>query len=254
VTTPSAPTHRPRLLWPALLTVVGALVLCMLGTWQLERMAEKHAYISRLQAQAAGVPAPMPPSADWTKLDTAALDLTHVVARGTYVDGPIAGVRTTIAAGPPGSRQLSGFGRWVFQGFRLEDGSTILVNRGFVPESRIGQINPASGPDTIEGFLRAPESRNSFTPPDLPAIREFYTRDPAAIAASLGLPPVSFYLEASREGDGLTPPAGVDVRELIARIPDNHLQYALTWFGLALTLIGVFAAYVWQVRKGVAAA
>lgn len=247
-------SRKPGLLLPSLLTLVGTLVLCMLGAWQLERMAEKHAYIGRLQAQAAGEPAPMPPSADWAKLDPAALDLSHVVAKGRFIDGPIAGVRTTIASGPPGSRQLTGFGRWVFQGFRLEDGGIILVNRGFVPESRIGQIGPASGPDVIRGFLRAPESRNSFTPQDLPEIREFYTRDPAGIAAALGLPSAPFYLEAEREGDGLTPPAGVDVRELIGRIPDNHLQYALTWFGLALTLIGVFAAYVWQARRAAAAA
>ena len=246
-------SRRPGLLLPTLLTVVGTLVLCVLGIWQLERMSEKHAYIGRLQAEAAGEPAPMLPSADWAKLDPVALELTHVVAKGHFVDGPIAGVRTTIASGPPGSRQLSGFGRWVFQGFRLEDGGVILVNRGFVPESRIGQIGPASGPDVIRGFLRAPESRNSFTPADLPEIREFYTRDPAAIAAALGLPPAPFYLEAEREGDGMKPPAGVDVRELIGRIPDNHLQYALTWFGLALTLIGVFAAYVWQARRGAAA-
>lgn len=251
MTATSTPAPRkPGLLLPTLLTIVGTVVLCTLGAWQLERMNEKHAYIDRLQVQAAGAPAPMPASADWAKLDPAALDLTHVVAKGSYIDDRIAGVRTTIAAGPPGSRQLSGFGRWIFQGFRLEDGGVILVNRGFVPEGRLGQVGPASGPDTIKGFLRAPEIRNSFTPADLPAIREFYTRDPAGIAAALGQPPAPFYLEAAREGDGMTPPAGVDVRELIERIPDNHLQYALTWFGLALTLLGVFAAFVWQARKG----
>ena len=242
--------RKPGLMLPTILTIVGTAVLCTLGVWQLQRMEEKHAYIGRLQAQAAGAPAAMPPSTEWAKLDMGSLDLTRVAARGSYVDGPIAGVRTTIAAGPPGSRQLSGFGRWVFQGFKLEDGGIILVNRGFVPESRMGQIGPASGPDLVTGFLRVPEIRNSFTPADLPAIREFYTRDPAAIAASLGLPPAPFYLEAEREGDGMKPPAGVDVGELIGRIPDNHLQYALTWFGLALTLLGVFAAWVWQVRRG----
>lgn len=254
MTAASIPVPRkPGLLLPTLLTIVGMLVLCTLGAWQLERMGEKHAYIDRLQREAAGMPAPMPPSADWTKLDPAALDLTHVAAKGSYIDDRIAGVRTTIAAGPPGSRQLSGFGRWIFQAFRLEDGGIILVNRGFVPEGRLGQVGPASGPDTIKGFLRAPEIRNSFTPQDLPAIREFYTRDPAAIAASLGQPPAPFYLEAAREGDGMTPPAGVDVRELIGRIPDNHLQYALTWFGLALTLLGVFAAWAWQARRNATA-
>lgn len=244
------PPSRPRLALPATLTVIGVAVLCTLGGWQLQRMGEKRAFIERLDAQAKATPAPLPASADWPKLDAAALDLTRAQAKGSYLDGGLASVRTTIAAGPPGSRQLAGFGRWVFQGFRLEDGATILVNRGFVPEERFATIAPASGPATVTGFLRAPEARNNFTPADLPQKREFYTRDPAAIAAALSLPATApFYLEAERQGDGLTPPAGVDAKELIARIPDNHLQYALTWFGLALTLIGVFAAYAWQGRR-----
>lgn len=244
----SAPAPaRPRLLWPALLTVIGTLVLCALGTWQLMRMGEKRVFIERLQSQAAGAPAAMPATSTWAGLDPAKLDLTRVAASGTFIDGGIAGVRTTIASGGPGARQLTGFGRWIFQGFRLSDGGVILVNRGFVPESRLGEIRPATGAATVTGFLRSRETRGSFTPDDLPAKREFYTRDPGAIAASLGLGAAApFYLEAERQGDGLTPPAGVDAKELIARIPDNHLSYALTWFGLALTLIGVFAAFVWQ--------
>jgi len=250
-TAPSAAPspRRPRLLWPALLSILGVAILCSLGSWQIARMSEKRAFIERLTAQAAGAPAAMPPAASWAALDPAALDLTRVSARGTFIDG-FAGVRTTIAAGERGTRQLAGFGRWIFQGFRLDDGGVILLNRGFVPEGRLGEIKPASGPATVTGFLRAAEARGSFTPADLPAQREFYTRDPAAIAASLGIGAAApFYLEAERQGDGLTPPAGVDAKELIARIPDNHLSYALTWFGLALTLIGVFAAFAWQGRR-----
>lgn len=245
----TSPAIRPKLQLPAVLTVIGVGVLFYLGAWQWQRMDEKRAFITRLETQAAGSAAPLPSASDWPRLDLAAVDLTRTVAKGSYLDG-IAGVRTTIAAGPPGSRQLSGFGRWVFQGFRLEDGATILINRGFVPEERFSAITPASGQATVTGFLRTPEARNSFTPADLPQKREFYTRDPAAIAASLGLPAAApFYLEAERQGDGLTPPAGVDAKELITRIPDNHLQYALTWWGLALTLIGVFGAYAWQARR-----
>ncbi|KRE24008.1 hypothetical protein ASE66_01710 [Bosea sp. Root483D1] len=244
-----ASASRPKLLLPAALTVIGVGVLFYLGAWQWQRMDEKRAFITRLETQAQGPAVGLPPAGEWPRLDPSALDLTRSVAKGSYLDG-IAGVRTTIAAGPPGSRQLSGFGRWVFQGFRLEDGATILVNRGFVPESRFAVIAPATGAATITGYLRAPEARNNFTPADLPQQREFYTRDPAGIAAALGLSGAApFYLEAERQGDGLTPPAGVDVKELIGRIPDNHLQYALTWWGLAATLIGVFGAYGWQARR-----
>lgn len=249
MTSAAGTVKRTSLVFPTLLTVVGTVILCGLGMWQIERMGEKHAYIERLTLQAAGAPAAMPPSTDWVKLDPATLDLTHIAAKGAYIGDSVAGVRTTIAAGPPGSRQLSGFGRWIFQGFRLEDGGTILVNRGFVPEARASQIGPLSGPATVSGFLRAAEKRNAFTPDDLPGRREFFTRDPAGIAAALGLPPAPFYLEEQREGDGMTPPAGVDVGELIDRIPDNHLSYALTWFGLAATLIGVFSVFSLQARK-----
>ena len=98
----SAPAPaRPRLLWPALLTVIGTLVLCALGTWQLMRMGEKRVFIERLQSQAAGAPAAMPATSTWAGLDPAKLDLTRVAASGTFVDSGIAGVRTTIASGEP---------------------------------------------------------------------------------------------------------------------------------------------------------
>ncbi len=241
--------RRSGLFWPTLLTVVGTAVLCVLGFWQLQRMEEKRIFIERLQAQALSAPADMPAASTWSTLDPRQLDLQHVRASGTYIDGASATVRTTIAGGPPGSRQLSGFGRWVFQGFRLDDGGLVLVNRGFVPESRVSAIVPASGRAEITGYLRAPEGRNSFTPADIPAKRDFFTRDPVAIASAVGIAPTPFYFEAAQTGDGLTPPAGLNVRELIGRIPDNHLQYALTWFGLALTLLGVFAAYAWGARR-----
>lgn len=251
----SAPVAaRPRLLWPALLTVIGTAILCSLGSWQLLRMGEKRAFIERLQDEAAGQPQALPASAEWQQLDPAKLDLTRVQASGEFLPGGIASVRTTIAAGGPGSRELSGFGRWIFQGFKLADGGVVLVNRGFVPEQGFAAMKPAVGSATVTGFLRAPEPRGSFTPADLPAQREFYTRDPAAIAASLDLPPAPFYLEAERSGDARIAPAGVDARELIGRIPDNHFSYALTWFGLALTLIGVFIAFALQNRRASTAA
>ena len=57
--------QRPRLLWPALLSILGVAILCTLGAWQIARMGEKHVFIERLSAQAAGAPAPMPASTGW---------------------------------------------------------------------------------------------------------------------------------------------------------------------------------------------
>lgn len=247
--TGSATETRPGLLLPAILTTIGVIVLAALGAWQLSRMEQKQSFIARLEQQAAGTPAAMPAADSWKALDPTAIDLTRVAVSGRWIGEQFVTVRTTLAAGERGSRQLSGFGRWVFQGFRTEDGGTILVNRGFVPESRLSQIAPAQGEARLNGFLRAPEDRNSFTPDDIPARLEFYTRDPAGIAQALGLQPASFYVEAERVGDALAVPAGVDARELIGRIPDNHLQYAMTWFGLALTLLGVFIAYAVSRRR-----
>ncbi len=91
----ASPASRPKLLLPALLTVVGVGVLVTLGTWQWLRMGEKRAFITRLETQASGPPAPLPPAGEWQRLDPAALDLTRSTATGTYLDG-IAGVQTQI--------------------------------------------------------------------------------------------------------------------------------------------------------------
>src|SRR5690606_2051934 len=96
-------THPPvRLFWPALLTVVGVVILAALGTWQMLRMEEKQRFIARLESPAAGAPVAMPAAATWAGLDPAALDLTRVTASGSFVGDHFASVRTTIAAGERG--------------------------------------------------------------------------------------------------------------------------------------------------------
>ena len=133
----------------------------------------------------------------------------------------------------PKGGPYSGLGDLVLTPLRLPSGGVVVVNRGFVPADRVdpatrvaGQV---AGPVTVTGLMREPESRNAFTPADQPENRLWYTRDPASIAAASGLAGVApFTIDADKTVvPGGLPQAG----ETVLDIPNNHLSYALTWFG-----------------------
>ena len=112
------------------------------------------------------------------------------------------------------------------------------------PTRSAGQIE---GPVTLTGLMREPEGRNWFTPADDPATNQWFTRDPAAIAKAEGLgctAPFSIDADASPIPGGL-PQGG----ETVLDIPNNHLSYAMTWFGLALGLAGVFGVYAFRTMR-----
>jgi surfeit locus 1 family protein len=119
---------------------------------------------------------------------------------------------------------------------------TLFVNRGFVPErERALASDLPRGPVALTGVLRWPEQRSFFTPEDRPVSRLFFTRDPAALASALGLGEVArFYLEQEAPPH----PAGLPhVGPLRPALPNPHLQYALTWFGLAALLVVLFVVW-----------
>jgi surfeit locus 1 family protein len=102
-----------------------------------------------------------------------------------------------------------------------------------------------AGVTSIDGYVRPAEHPGLFSASDDPAARQFYTLDPQAIGTALGLQHVApFTLVAM----GPTPAAGYpDPARHLPRPPNNHLQYAITWYGLAVALLVIFGAYV---RKG----
>jgi surfeit locus 1 family protein len=126
-----------------------------------------------------------------------------------------------------------------------------MINRGFVPtDLRDPARRPESLPEgevTITGLVRAPEVRTSFTPDDDPARNQWFARDPQAIAAARNLERVApFLIDADASPNSGGWPRG---GQTPLTLPNNHLQYAVTWYGIALTLIGVFTAFAWQRLK-----
>jgi surfeit locus 1 family protein len=121
----------------------------------------------------------------------------------------------------------------------------VIVNRGFVPtELRDPASRPQSQPPgeaTVTGLVRAPQARAWFIPQDVPSENRWFTRDPGAIAAAKDLDRTApFYVEADATANPGGWPRGGQTR---LDLPNNHLQYALTWYGLALALAVVFGAF-----------
>jgi len=127
---------------------------------------------------------------------------------------------------------------------KLASGAEVLVNRGFVPQDRrdaaaLGVESDA--PAVVTGLMRASEGRTWFTPADNPASGEWFTRDVGAMARAMNLTrPAPFSVDADASGDPAALPEG---GETIVDFPNNHLSYAMTWFGMAAALLGVFAAF-----------
>jgi surfeit locus 1 family protein len=233
------------LVLPGALSLIALAILIGLGNWQMERLAWKKDLIASINERVALPPQPLPAPSAWANLDLGRLEYRAFFASGRFRHDNEVQVYTVLSE-PKGS--FAGAGYWVLTPFELEGGGTVIVNRGFVPQEL---KNPASRPDgqvsglqKITGLLRAPEQPNFFTPANDAARGAWYRRDPAEIARAFGLQDAApFMLDAKGEYRAHMLP---QPNETKVSFVNNHLGYALTWYGLAATLVGVFSAFAWQ--------
>jgi surfeit locus 1 family protein len=238
--------ERRGLLIPSLAALLALAVLLALGTWQLERKAWKEALIATLADRLAAPPIALPAPSEWPELDPVKAEFRRVALRGEFLPTQPALVYTSGSSLRP---DVSGPGYWVFTPVRLADGSQVVVNRGFVPE---GRQDPGSRADDrpggavdIVGVMRWPETRGLFTPNDEPGKNLWFVRDHVAMATAKGWGTVApFFVEQ----EAPPPPGGLPaVGPVRPNLPNNHLQYALTWYALAVVLLAVCA--VWMVNR-----
>jgi surfeit locus 1 family protein len=238
----NAPADQPQrrgLLMPSLFTLAAFVVLVGLGIWQLERKAWKEALIDTLTHRLVAPPGDLPARETYARLRSGDDEFRHVRFRASFPPDQQALVYTS---GSALRSDVSGAGYWVFAPARLADGSTVVVNRGFVPEGRQDQRGASDDrPSDIVGVMRWPEPRNWFTPGDDPARNLWFLRDHRAIAAAKGWGDVApFFIdqEAPVPAGGLPRPGPLTIN-----LRNEHLQYALTWFGLAAVLLVVFGLW-----------
>lgn len=227
---------------PAIATAIAFVILIGLGIWQVERLGWKEALLARIDARIHQAPAPLPPQAQWASLKPDEYDYRHVTAKGRFLPGEALVFR---AAAPEKGDRNAGPGYQIFAPFALDGGGIVLVDRGFAPlawkDNPATRTKPPQGDVEVTGLMRPPEGRNMFTPADEPAKGIWFSRDPAAMAAAMklnGVAPFAIDADADPNAKGWPHGGATEVD-----IPNNHLSYALTWFGLAATLLVVFGIW-----------
>jgi surfeit locus 1 family protein len=230
--TAAVQTRGRRLALPAASTLLMLAVLCALGVWQVRRLQWKTALLARIDAaeQSPGVPLPATPTAFQKVRVTGHLQPSV----GRYaVD-----VRDTPKGPLIGSQVAAILDRG--------DGPPVVTLLGWLPDE--DRYTPPATETTIAGYIRPPVRPGWFTPKDDVPGRHFYTLDPAVIGAALGAGRVAPFTLV-RMGPGAGPGQPIPDTAM-PRPPNDHLQYAITWFGLAAVLLVIFGAYA---RKTLAA-
>lgn len=228
----------------SLFAAAGVAVLLGLGTWQLERKARKEDLLRTIAARSKQAPIDVEVAAA-RRAAGENLEYAPVRAKGRLLPE-----RSLFyyAPGPQGP------GYHVYAPLVIPSGKAVLINRGFLPAAERAvavHARPSSG-DTIEvvGLLRSPGSAGWFTPSNDPQQNLWYWRDLPAMARQALAPSTDvfpFFIEelARPAGSPRAPgePAGGATR---LDLPNRHLEYALTWYGLAAALIGVYLTLAWS--------
>ncbi len=223
---------RPPMFFPTLFFASIFALLIGLGVWQLERLAGKRVLLDRIAAAETAPPEP---------LSDAAPQFARLSVSGRIDPSRTARYLVEVRHTPRGERM----GARLIQPLTRPDGSVILVDRGWAPDDATTLAPP---PPTIVGYARRGDAPGWFAPADDVAHLHFYTMDPGRIGAALGFAQVAPFVLVALGGatEGQYPvPA-----EHLPRPPNDHLNYALTWFALAASLAGVY--FVW-IRRAVRA-
>jgi len=242
----SAP--RRGLMVPILIVALGLMVLIGLGTWQIERKAWKEALIATLTQRLDAEPQPLPPAARWAALERSAYEFARVKFRAEFLLGadPRKREARLYTGGSALRDDIKVPGYFVFASARLADGSVVVVNRGYVASVHPTSATPPAAlppaPVDVIGVIRFAERPGWFDQTYNAVDDLWFVRDHAAMAARNGWGAVApFYVDM----EASAPPGGIPrAGRITVKLRNDHLQYALTWYGLAAVLLIVFTVWV----------
>ena len=222
--------------------LVGISILLGLGTWQMQRLAWKEGLIAGIETRMKSPPLPLSAIEAKFKSD-GDVDYSPVTLTGVVLNAHEQFFLST----------HDGQSGWnVYAPLQLEDGRTLILNRGFVPyDQRDPAKRPGSQPEgvqTITGLARNPLAAkpSSITPENDAASNTWYWKDLRGMAENAGLAPDKVLLFFVDDWSERQPAALPVTRTTIVSLPNNHLQYAFTWYGLAAALAGVWGVMTFR--------
>lgn len=217
-----------RMIWPLLFGLFGVAILVSLGIWQMQRLAWKQGVLADIEARIAAAPVPLPGTPDREADRYLPVEVAGTIGADF--------VRVLVSQRGQGAqyRVISPF----------ETGErTILLDRGVMPTE--GAPPLPAGTVTVTGNLHWPQEVDGFTPePDI-ARNIWYARDVDALAAHLGAEPVLVIARTLSVPDAPLAALPVDT----SGIPNDHLNYAITWFSLAAIWLGMTLFLLWRIRR-----
>ena len=237
---------RKLLKWVMAILSVGVFVaLCALGNWQVQRLHWKETLLAQIEERMSAAPITINAMADLSQSGEN-IDYRSVILTGTYDHSKEVFYYNT----------NDGVVGWnVFTPLKTDEGKIVMVNRGFIPDrfkqAKTRMQGQLIGTQTIEGLGRIPQDGkpNSFMPENDIAANIFFWKDHAAMAAKMGLgldEVYPFFVDAGKNSIPGGYPQGGTTR---ISFPNSHLQYAITWYGLAVALVLVSGVYFWTNRR-----
>ena len=232
-------SRQAGLVWPTLFALLSLAVLIGLGTWQLQRKAWKEDLLAKIADRVGAPPVWIGRDGQLTIVETDDREYLHVAFKGRFHHD-----KERYLYAPA----RTGLGWHVYTPLEWAPTHFVWINRGFVPDERKDRATrregQLSGEVEITGLVRVRHDKGAFTPANDVAHNLWYWPDVAAMHASAfagtGASAFGYTVDADLRPQ---PPGGLP-RGGVTRLdlPNRHLEYALTWYGLALTLIGVFVA------------
>ena len=236
------PYERPPRIWPVVLaTLVGLAILVTLGVWQVQRLAWKEALLAQLAANAAAPPVDLATAHNMARAGSN-VEFVRVAFTGTYkIDAWMKML----------SSYQGGQGWTILEPAASSDGWAVIVDRGKLPGQRLENFEQPQGPQQIEGVIRThPRGQGFFDPDNDPKANMWHWWDVKAMLAASGLPadlrPFPYVVQLLPSATAAEFPRPEEPR---ADLANNHLGYAITWFGLAATLLGVAGFYIHDLRR-----
>lgn len=218
-----------RYLVPLIFGLAGVAILIGLGTWQMQRLAWKEGVLADIEARIGADPVALPPQPD--------------PEADRYLPVRVSGQMGDDALRVLVSQKQVGAGYRVISALDMGE-RRILVDRGFV-KTAVDIPAPPEGEVTITGNLHWPDDRNSATPANDVAENMWFARDLDQMATALDTDPLLVVARETSFSDGPVTPLPVDT----GAIPNDHLEYAITWFSLAAIWAAMTGYFLWRTRK-----